>query len=214
MKRANDMKRPLPLLPFLLIMYTTLASAQLYKWVGPDGKVNYTDTPPATGHVETKSRTASGGSGADFPYELSETVKNHPVTLYTTTNCTPCDEGRKLLTSRGIPFTEKTVNNNDDIAQFKKISSDGQLPFLIVGRSKERGFETSVWHAALTAAGYPETSKLPKNYRQPQPEAAAPLTKDNAPKVEGTTNSEKTPSRPNTIQPPPPIGNVPPGFRF
>jgi glutaredoxin len=216
MEQGNKMKRTLSLASLLFLLCAASAHAQLYKWVGPDGKVTYSDTPPpkSAARVETKSSIAGGTNSADFPYELSEAVKNHPVTLYATSNCIPCDEGRKLLSERGIPFTEKTVSSNDDIVALKKINSDAQLPLLIVGRSKERGFETSMWNTALTAAGYPETSKLPKSYRNPPVEAAAPAPKSVASNAGRQAGNETAAPAPNASELPPAVGNAPPGFRF
>ena len=34
-------------------------------------------------------------------------------------------------------------------------------------RDQQGGFETALWNSRLSAAGYPETSRLPKNYRNP-----------------------------------------------
>ncbi len=203
----------------LLLMYTALAQAQLYKWVGPDGKVTYSDVPPpkSATHVETKSLAAGGAGTADLPYELAEAVKNQPVTLYTTSNCGPCDDGRKMLKERGIPFGEKTVSSNEDIAKFREAGGDGQLPLLTVGRSKERGFESSAWNRALTAAGYPESSKLPKNYVNPPAEAAAPAPKPQVAKQDkGNSAGSTQPAngKSGATDLPPAIGNAPPGFRF
>lgn len=206
MKRGHT----LPLLLFLLCAAS--AHAQLYKWVGPDGKVTYTDTPPPASakQVESKSIAAGGPGGSDFPYELSEPVKSHPVTIYTASKCVPCDEGRKLLDSRGIPFTEKTVNSSEDIARLREIGGDTQLPLLIIGRTTQKGFSADGWGGILTAAGYPEASKLPKNYRNPPTEAAAPTVKPAAP---AQANGRQTAARPPDDLPPA-IGNAPPGFRF
>jgi glutaredoxin len=197
-----------------ILLCATSAQAQLYKWVGPDGKITYTDSPPPSSakHVEAKAVTGGGVNTSGFPYELSEAAKNHPVTLYTTANCAPCDEGRQLLTGRGIPFSEKTVNSGEDIAQYKKINSEGHMPFLRVGRKQERGFESAAWNMALTAAGYPETSQLPKTYRNPPAAAVAP-----APKPVASTQERQTATvdeAPSATDLPPPTGNAPPGFRF
>jgi glutaredoxin len=207
------MKSSLPLSSLLLLLCAANADAQLYKWVGPDGKVTYTDTPPPASarHVETKSLGASEVNTTGLPYELSEAVKASPVTLYSTRNCAPCDDGKKLLTARGVPFAEKTVSSNEDIAEFKKVNGDAQLPVLLVGRNKERGFEPSAWNATLTSAGYPETSKLPKNYHNPAAEAAAPAPKSVASRQEGQATG--TTAGPKT-ELPPAVGNAPPGFRF
>lgn len=198
----------------VLLLCSAGAHAQLYKWVGPDGKISYSDTPPPSTatKVETKSLTIGGASAADFPYEVSEAMKSHPVTLYTTRNCQACDDGRKLLTERGIPFTEKTVNSSEDITHYRQAGGESQLPMLVVGKSKERGFEPGAWNGALSTAGYPETNRLPKTYRNPQAEAAAP--KPVTVKQETAGNGDRTAGRPAATELPPAIGNAPPGFRF
>jgi glutaredoxin len=163
--------------------------------------------------VEAKPVIGGSTVGARLPFELVHATKNHPVTLYTTRNCAPCDDGRKLLSQRGIPFNEKTVNTNDDILQFRQVAGDSQLPVLAVGRQKELGFESSVWNTALTAAGYPETSRLPKTYQNPPAQAAAPKTE---PMAEQPTEkaAKSRAATPPATELPPAVGNAPPGFRF
>lgn len=202
--------------PLLFLLCTVSAHAQLYKWVGPDGKITYSDSPPpqTVTRVETKSIVAGGSSTLDLPFELATAVKNHPVSLYTTTGCAACDEGRKLLTERGIPFTEKTVNTKEDVDSFKKISPDAKLPVLLTGHSKETGYEASAWNTRLTAAGYPESSKLPKNYRNPLAEAVAPVAKAPAPKDSAQSKSKAIAKQDQASELPPAVGNAPPGFRF
>lgn len=207
------MMRTLKIGSLFLILCATAAHAQLYKSVGPNGKVTYSDTPPASANkVETKTLAIGGISASDFPFEVAEAVKSHPVTLYTTRDCIPCDDGRKLLTERGVPFTEKTVNNNEDIAQFRKVGGDSNLPLLIVGRSNERGYDTGAWNSALTSAGYPTSNMLPKTYRNPSAEAAAPAPKPVASAKQETATQAPAKSAPTEL--PPPVGNAPPGFRF
>lgn len=192
------------------------AQPLLYKWIGADGKVNYTDKPPPASAVrlETKPLAGAVAGGSELPFELAEAARNHPVTLYTTANCLPCDEGRKLLGERGIPFSEKTVNSNEDIAQLRKVSGDRQLPLLIIGRNRQQGFEPSNWQTALSAAGYPETSRLPRNYINPLAEAAAGGPKTAAPPVNSPPAGDAAASRSTTTALPPAVGNAPPGFRF
>lgn len=198
------------------------AHAQLYKSIGADGKITYSDLPPpATARSAAHSRIASPDipniptaatsfTRAAFPYEIAESVKNFPVTLYSAVNCTPCNEARRFLNQRGIPFTEKTVSTNDDIAQLRQISGDAQLPFLLIGRAKQRGFDAENWQTALTAAGYPESNRLPKNYRNPPATSAAANAQQ--PTALPSVNDEK-PLIPETALPPA-LGNAPPGFRF
>lgn len=198
------------LLLILSMLCAASAHAQLYKWTGPDGKVNYTDTPPPATAKQVEKKTLSGSSSSmeSFPFELAEATRNNPVTLYTSSKCSPCDDGRTFLKSRGIPFSEKTVSSSDDLKKLRQVSNADSLPALVIGRNSETGFEAGAWGSALTTAGYPASSLLPPTYRYSQAEAAAP-----APKV-----AEKRPAdapvvnqRNNT---PPPETNAPPGFQF
>ncbi|WP_254783776.1 glutaredoxin family protein [Collimonas sp. OK307] len=197
---------------FFLLMSAASVQAQLYKSTGPDGKVTYSDTPPAAGKaIAQKTVAGSGGDSSDgLPYELALAVKNHPVTLYSAEKCIPCDDGRKMLNERGIPFSEKTVKSNEDIAALHKITKGDQLPVLTVGGNQESAFSAAAWGTALTAAGYPESNRLPKTYRNAAPVAAAPGAaspgKSAAPAIGSTTN--------NNGDALPAAGNAPPGFRF
>ncbi|HEY8101742.1 MAG TPA: glutaredoxin family protein [Burkholderiaceae bacterium] len=208
------MKFGKPILSLLILLSTTAAHAQMYKWVGPDGKVTYSDAPPPSSikQVETKSLSGGGPSTTGLPYAVAEAVKNGPVKLYTTAKCAPCDQARTLLNTRGIPFTEKTVSTNDDIEQVRQITGDTQLPVLTVGRNKQKGFEAGAWNSALTYAGYPESNQLPKNYSNGNVESASPSAKPSTDNQASNSNSSAAPQL-NT-QLPPPAGNAPPGFRF
>ena len=197
----------------LLLLCATSAHAQLYKWVGPDGKVTYSDTPPPASakQVERKNVQEGGISTANMPFELAEAVRNNPVTLYTASNCAACDAGRNLLSRRGIPFREKTVSTNDDIAKLREAGSESQLPLLVVGRNKQQGFEPNAWNGVLSSAGYPESNMLPRSYQAPKAEAAAPA----APKPTAATKQQpKTTEDERSTDLPPASGNAPPGFRF
>lgn len=160
--------------------------AQVYKWVDEKGVTHYSDAPPPPGNanaakakVELKS-FSTGGGAVELPAELAAAVRNRPVTLYSTAQCEACDQARAMLLARGIPFREKTVNTADDQAALKKAGSNGQLPLLLVGRSKQIGFEQSSWDLLLSDAGYPLQKILPSNYQNPPPVAAAPAPQPDA----------------------------------
>ena len=152
------------------LVCSTLAQAQpVYRTVGPDGKVTFSDRAPSEKATPPVAATAAGG---DLPYALRQTVSRFPVTLYTSADCAPCDSARSLLKSRGVPFTERTVNTNQDIDVLKSLSGNASLPFGTIGGQHLNGFLDTEWTQYLDAAGYPKKSQLPSNYRQP---AATPL---------------------------------------
>ena len=158
-----------PLLP-------AVQAQQVYRIVGADGKVTFSDRPPpaASGaNVSSASANAAGVSAAaGLPFELRQVASKYPVTLYTGDNCVPCSSGRSLLTSRGIPFAEKTVTTAEDSQALQRMSGETSLPFVTIGSQQLKGFSDAEWTQYLNAAGYPATSALPTSYRAPAP---APL---------------------------------------
>lgn len=155
---------------------SALISAQpVYRIVGADGKVTFSDKPPAEPKAKiTSAAGASGGSivSSSLPFELRQVAQKYPVTLYTGENCGPCQSARSMLITRGIPFSEKTVLTLEDSQALQRLSSENSLPFATIGGQQLKGFSDAEWTQFLNAAGYPAASVLPATYRQP---AATPL---------------------------------------
>lgn len=181
-----------------------------YKVVGPDGRITYTDRRPTDDRPVAPVKTPGAATpAASLPYELRTVVTRYPVTLYSSSPCSPCDMGRALLTERGVPFTEKSVNTSDDARALQARESTDQLPAIRIGGQRIAGFERSEWTSYLDAAGYPKQSVLPATYRQPP---ATPL----APAGASQTSGEAAPV-PFTQPTPTPTdsgGASPSGIRF
>jgi glutaredoxin len=161
-------------------LFSPAVSAQgVYRVVGPDGKVTYSDQPPpASANARpVGGASATAASGSALPSELRQATGRYPVTLYAGADCAPCDSGRNFLNARGIPFTEKTVSSADDIAAFKRLNGVASLPMLAVGGQHLKGYSASEWTQYLDAAGYPKTSVLPAGYRR---SAATPMVEAKA----------------------------------
>lgn len=159
----------------VLLMATQAQAQTVYRVVGADGKVTFSDKPPAAAANVTTTGAggkAVGTDGPALPFELRQVVSKYPVTLYTSSNCAPCGSGRTLLSSRGIPFTEKTVTTPEDTEALQRVSGERSLPFLTIGAQQIKGYADAEWTQFLNAAGYPQASTLPANYRHP---AATPL---------------------------------------
>jgi glutaredoxin len=161
-----------------LVGYASLwgatAQAQVYRIVGPDGRVTFSDRPPPDGKGTPAPSVAmppsTGGAGyAGLPAELRTPASRFPVVLYTSKDCGPCASARAFLVSRGIPFTEKTVATEADARVLRNLSGDLQLPFATLGAQHLVGFSDAEWSQYMDAAGYPKTSALPPGYRNPPP---------------------------------------------
>ena len=143
---------------------TSLASAQAtYRWVDKvSGQTVYSDQPPPPGTPGVvKLGSEAGGATPQVPYAPRQAAGKDPVTLDTAAGCTDaCTQARELLNQRGVPFTEKMLNTEEDQAEFAKQmgSKDVMVPSLTVGQQKFRGLESGAWNNLLDLAGYPKTA--------------------------------------------------------
>ncbi len=189
----------------------------VYRHVGPDGRVTFSDQPPASTTPAVPAAPgaapASGASGTELPFALRQVAQRYPVTLYTTTVCAPCDQGREMLRTRGIPFREKTVGSNEDLEAFQKLSGGSQLPHLTIGTQPLRGYSPEQWAQYLDAAGYPKASALPRNYRAPAPTALVPVAPPTEPAPAQPAAAAPAPA-PLPVQPSGPSPQNPAGIRF
>ena len=200
--------------PLLATLLMTLASASVqaqgvYRIVGPDGKVTFSDRPPPDANAQPAriANEAPAAANGALPYELRQIANRFPVTLYTGNDCPPCTSARYLLTSRGVPCTERTVSSNDDMAALRRLSGGTGLPFGTIGGQQLAGFSEGEWVQYLDAAGYPKQSALPRNYRQPAP---TPLVAVKAAEPAATASSAPpAPPAPSRARPPAPINDGP-----
>lgn len=218
----NLSPRTLAGLSCLLLAATLAPSAmgqQVYRIVGPDGRVTFSDRPPAEPNAKATTKTVSGGgagSTAALPFELRQAANQYPVTLYTSPNCLTCVNGRTFLQGRGIPFTERTITSNEDIEALKRLSGAGTVPFLTIGGQQLRGYSQTEWTQFLDAAGYPKVSQLPSSYQNapPAPLVAVNPRPDAAPRTaapQATADAGGTDTSPQPLEPPP---SNPAGIRF
>ena len=195
---------------------------QVYRIVGPDGKLTFSDRPPpvSAGNSRISEANAQGGTNtpapAGLPFELRQVALKYPVVLYTGDNCAPCGAGRSLLASRGVPFSEKTVTTAADTEALQRLSGEASLPFLTIGSQQLKGFSDAEWTQFLNAAGYPKSSVLLSGYRMPAPaplvtgaplRASTPSGEGNEPKA-----AKKTPAA-RPVQAPADSSN-PTGIKF
>jgi glutaredoxin len=162
----------------MLASSVTLAQ-QMYKWKDDQGVVHYSDTPPPPQEKRVEVKDFSGATApmtpaVPLPYALAQAVKNNPVTLYTASDCIPCEQARNALRERGVPFTERTVSSEADSAKLAAVGGGANVPFIIIGSQKLTGYGPAELQAALTTATYPLTKRLPPGFQNPPIQSAAP----------------------------------------
>jgi glutaredoxin len=179
----------------------------LYKVVGPDGRITYTDRPPAetSGRVidlgaRTIAAPDNGGDGS-LPLALRQVVSRYPVVLFSAADCTACNSGRQMLQERGVPFDERSIVTEDDAAALERTVGARTVPALTVGSQALRGYSRNDWTAYLDAAGYPRESRLPPGW---QPPVATPLVERKLVPAPRPAAPEAAPAPPPAPAPTPP----------
>ncbi|MET3494576.1 glutaredoxin family protein [Variovorax boronicumulans] len=197
----------------LLLVAAGAMAQPIYRNVDKNGKVTFSDRAPtaSTEPAAAPQGVATPANTAGLPYELRQVAQRYPVTLYSSDECAPCSAARTLLTTRGIPFEERTVKSNEDIEALQRLSSQSSLPLLTIGTQQLKGFADAEWSQYLDAAGYPKSNSLPAGYRNgparplvaqqaaPAPRAAAaPAAAQPAPPP--PASSDPSPSNPAGIK--------------
>ncbi len=190
----------------------------IYRIVGADGKVTFSDKPPVNAEQGKIATTGVGAAAANpntgLPFELRQVVAKYPVVLYTSTPCAPCDSGRALLSGRGVPFIERTVTTAEDRGYLQRLTGDTSLPYLTIGTQRIKGLSDLEWTQYLDAAGYPKTSMLPPGYKRPEPTPLVVVQAVPAANGKAETKPQAAASEPGYQPPPPASGSNPAGISF
>ena len=192
----------------LLLIAAGAMAQPIYRNVDKNGKVTFSDRAPAASTEPAKGPQAASAepSNAGLPYELRQVAQRYPVTLYSGEECAPCSTARSMLTSRGIPFEERTVKSSPDVEALQRLSAQTSLPLLTIGAQQLKGFSDSEWSQYLDAAGYPKSNSLPATYRNPPARPlvavqAAPVAREAAPAAPAPQQPAPAPSGPTPSNP-------------
>ena len=135
----------------------SVAHAQtLYKVVGADGNITYTDRPPAEGKttaLKIVDAPTSPLPASVLKYQaelrksmegrLREASKTDPpgnVTLFMATWCGYCTRAKAYLNAKGIGYQEVNIDTPAGARAFFEAGGSGGVPLLIVAGQRARGF--------------------------------------------------------------------------
>lgn len=128
--------------PAFLLLILALAGAEaraeIYKVVGADGKVSYTDKEPQTPGAKTEKLTIQTYQGTPSVSSLNSAVKK--VTILSAQWCGVCTRAKNYMKSRNIAFEEWDIDQSDYArAKMNELGAKG-VPVILVGKQKMVGF--------------------------------------------------------------------------
>ncbi|MDB5802087.1 MAG: hypothetical protein JWL63_3026 [Rhodocyclales bacterium] len=147
------------LLSILLVLCAGSAQAEIFRWTDTDGKVHYSDNPPPEAKVQQRKLRDNKVESTKESYETRQAAQVAPVSLFVATDCKEiCDQARKLLSTRKVPFSERMVKTKEDVEALARLTGkkEPRAPTLLVGSKPLEGFEADSWNGALDVAGYPK----------------------------------------------------------
>lgn len=142
----------------LFIIPVLSSAGTIYKTIGPDGKVIYSDKPSSAGGpsktVSYKSMPASPlpASVLRYQQEIQQGLKNrlaeadkpiarNQVTLFTAPWCGYCRQAKSYLGEHNIPYTEYNIDTPEGMKIYSA-SSEGSsgIPLLLSHGQRKVGF--------------------------------------------------------------------------
>jgi glutaredoxin len=137
---------------------TSMATETLYKSVGPDGKVVYSDRPPADGRID-KTMTFEDLPSSPLPASTSAYVeqlrntKPSPATnaatrgvvLYSVAWCGFCRKAKAYLTRKGVAYQEFDVDTRNGMTAYAQAGGKRGVPLLTVDGQRVQGFSQAAY---------------------------------------------------------------------
>jgi glutaredoxin len=131
------------------------SAQQIYRLVGPDGRVQYTDKPPAGVKATPVESRVNSYSGVPTVSGIPPAAATRPeVKMYATDWCPYCRKAQAYFAQHGIRYTHVDIEKSDAArAEYQRLGGRG-VPVILVGTQRMNGFSEERLAQMLKAAGY------------------------------------------------------------
>ena len=154
------------LIAFAVLAGATLGHAgTLYKSIGPDGQVVYSDQPPQSGKLERTFNFANlpstplPDSVVRYRQELEKSMQNRlaaapagrtPVLLWAKW-CGYCRQAEAYLNEKRIGFQKQDIDTSEGMRSLAEAGGRG-VPVLLVNGQKVQGFSRAAYDSLFASA--------------------------------------------------------------
>lgn len=166
MRTARSSLLPCALSLFLALLPGLASADTLYKSVGPDGKVTYSDRPPASGSIqktlsfENLPASPLPDSVLTYRKELQASLQKRlsgaaprtssGVQLFTAAWCGYCRKAKAYLAEKNIRYQELDIDTPDGQQSFVQAGSASGIPLLLAKGKRVQGFSKGAYDAFFT----------------------------------------------------------------
>ena len=146
----------------ILIAAATVHAEALYKVIGADGRVTYTDRPPADGKSTTVLQFADAPTSKlpesvlKYQAELAKGMQNRlaqakkldtggPATLFSASWCGYCTQAKAYLRNKGIVFRELDIDTPDGGRAYFEAGGQRGVPLILADGKRLSGFSSGAY---------------------------------------------------------------------
>lgn len=131
-----------------------VSAQSLYKSIGPDGKIVYSDRPPTEGRLEKTLEFKNLPSNTLSPTQLEQlkrqksgqkSVYSDQPVIYTTNWCGYCKKAKAYLSSKGISYKEFDIETDSGMVAYAQAGGTGGVPLLVHRGQRVRGFSAQAY---------------------------------------------------------------------
>ena len=140
----------------LSLLATPCFAAKVYQWRDSNGNVYYSDQAPPTSNVKQRTIRPNIVGNASASVTAAPAT---PLVLWIMPSCgSQCDEAIQLLDSRKLAYDVKIADPNKEATMIEYFGVVGSLqvrpPVLLIGKTVIKEYNSAIWHAALSKAGF------------------------------------------------------------
>jgi glutaredoxin len=156
---AHVARRGVLLLGVLPLPLTAPHAETLYKSITPDGRVLYSDHPPAQGRV-VKTMVPDAAPSTALPASAAEQLRKlralfptaaptSGVVLYSAVWCGYCKKAKAYLAGKGVTYQEVDIDTADGLAAYAQAGGGKGVPLLLAGGQRVQGFSPAAYDEVL-----------------------------------------------------------------